>query len=82
MSYRREILRIFKQDGIRGFSKGYQSMLVRDVLNTGIYFTVFEFNKALLGVSDADRANGFEGLQDCEIAMRRFLSGGLSALIT
>jgi hypothetical protein len=23
MSYRKEILRIFKQDGIKGFSKGY-----------------------------------------------------------
>jgi hypothetical protein len=64
MIYKKEIIRIFKQDGIKGFSKGYHSMLLRDVPNTGIYFMFFEFNKRHLGVSEWDRSNGYQGLSD------------------
>jgi hypothetical protein len=65
MSYKKEIIRIFKQDGIKGFSKGYQGMLMRDGPGIGIYFTAFEFNKRHLGVSEWDRElNNYHGMSD------------------
>ena len=55
MSYSKEIARIYSEEGIKGFSRGYQGMLLRDGPGFGVYFAIFEMNKRHLGVSERDR---------------------------
>jgi hypothetical protein len=57
MSYYKEIMRIFNQQGLKGFTRGYSGMLIRDGPGFGIYFMMFENNKRRLGVSEKDRTN-------------------------
>lgn len=45
MSYREEIGRIYKNDGIMGFTRGYTGMLMRDSPGFGVYFCLFELFK-------------------------------------
>ena len=42
MSYREEILRIYRHDGIKGFSYGYRPMIVRDMISFGCYFLFYD----------------------------------------
>ena len=55
MSYATEIKRIYELEGIKGFSRGYQGMLLRDGPGFGIYFCGFEMMKRKFGVSENDR---------------------------
>ena len=64
MKYHKEIIRIYQEDGLMGFSKGYQAMLVRDGPGFGLYFMGFEFNKRFLGVSEKDRKDNYNGMSD------------------
>ena len=52
VSYPKEIRQIYKQEGLRGFMKGYQGMLLRDAPGFAWYFSVYEFIKRSFGVAD------------------------------
>lgn len=55
LSYRGEISRIYRTEGMRGFLNGYQGMFLRDAPGFAWYFTAYEFLKRQLGVSEADK---------------------------
>ena len=55
MNYTKEIKRIYKNEGLRGFAKGYQGMFLRDAPGFGIYFTTYEFLKRSFNVSDSEK---------------------------
>ena len=55
MSYITEIKRILQTEGIKGLSRGYQGMLIRDGPGFGLYFCGFEMMKRRLGVSEQDK---------------------------
>jgi len=83
MSYMKEISRIYKREGIKGFSRGYQGMLIRDGPGFGLYFMVFENNKRRLGVSDQDRINhNYHGMSESQIGLRQAVSGGVAGCLT
>ena len=50
MHYSTEIKRIYSSDGLKGFTRGYTGMLMRDAPGFGLYFSLFEFNKRMLGI--------------------------------
>ena len=52
IKYREEIKRIYRNEGLKGFFRGYQGMFVRDVPGFATYFMTYEFIKRNLGVSD------------------------------
>ena len=45
MSYREEIRRIYRNEGLRGFLNGYTGMLFRDAPGFGWYFFSYEYLK-------------------------------------
>jgi Mitochondrial carrier protein len=45
MAYRQEIARIYRYDGILGFTSGYRPMVVRDIISFGLHFTFYDFFK-------------------------------------
>jgi len=49
------ISEIYAKEGMKGFTRGYQGMLLRDGPGFGLYFTLFEAVKRRLGVSEKDR---------------------------
>ena len=46
MRYRDEIRRIYKLEGLNGFTKGYFGLIMRDIITLSFYF--FIFNKLKL----------------------------------
>lgn len=50
MSYREEIQKIYETEGMRGFTRGWSGMLIRDGPGFGLYFAMFEFFKRCLHV--------------------------------
>jgi hypothetical protein len=50
MSYREEISKIYQNEGLRGFTRGYSGMLFRDSPGFGLYFCLFEFLKRKLKI--------------------------------
>ena len=50
MSYKQEILKIFQEEGLVGFTRGYHAMIARDLPGFAFYFMIFDFNKRMLGV--------------------------------
>ena len=54
-SYSEEIRHIYKTEGLRGFLKGYQGMLLRDTPGFAWYFMFYEWSKRQMGVSEADK---------------------------
>jgi hypothetical protein len=54
-TYYSQMKLIYKEEGLRGFTRGYKTMLLRDVPGFGVYFGMFEFTKRLLKVSDSDK---------------------------
>ena len=83
MSYAKEIERIYKMEGIKGFTRGYSAMMLRDGPGFGLYFCVFNFLKRQFGVSDSDRIDSnYHGMSQKEIGLRQFLSGGLAGCST
>merc|ERR1712159_972139 len=45
MSYATEIKIIYRTEGLRGFLRGYQGMMIRDAPGFAIYFTMYETMK-------------------------------------
>ena len=63
MSYIDEIKRIYSEEGMRGFTRGYQGMLLRDGPGFAIYFCTFEALKRRFRVSEKDRLeNDYHGM--------------------
>lgn len=50
MQYRQEIKKIYKKDGLYGFTRGYSAMFLRDGPGFGLYFFCFDLFKRKLGV--------------------------------
>jgi len=50
MSYREEISKIYKTEGLFGFTRGYTAMLCRDSPGFGVYFCLFECFKVKMGI--------------------------------
>jgi len=50
MLYREEIARIFKKEGVYGFTRGWSSIVIRDAPGLAIYFTVFDIYKRWFGI--------------------------------
>ena len=46
---------IYKEEGLKGFTRGYRTMLLRDVPGFGVYFGAFETAKRITKVSDYDK---------------------------
>jgi hypothetical protein len=42
---------IYKTEGLKGFTRGYTGLLVRDVPGFGMYFGAFEGFKIIFGVA-------------------------------
>ena len=45
LSYRNEITKIYRKEGIRGFTVGYSGMLLRDGPGYGMYFCLYDVLK-------------------------------------
>jgi solute carrier family 25 carnitine/acylcarnitine transporter 20/29 len=80
MSYREEIRRIYQDEGMKGFSRGYSGMLLRDGPGFALYFCMFEALKRQSGVTN-DNSTINEGFQ-IERAAKTFVSGGLAGITT
>ena len=63
-TYRQLITTIYREDGMRGFTRGYKGMLLRDGPGFAIYFSAFGYLKSELGVSDIDREANYSGLTE------------------
>ena len=50
MSYTQEIGRVFRKEGLKGFTRGYTGMLLRDAPGFSIHFLLFDIFKRRLGV--------------------------------
>jgi hypothetical protein len=51
ISYREDISRIYKNEGLKGFTRGYTGLLARDIPGFAIYFGGFECFKTFFGVA-------------------------------
>ena len=51
LSYRRELGAFYRKEGLYGFTRGYNAMLIRDC-GTWMNFGIFDFLKRKLGVVD------------------------------
>jgi hypothetical protein len=52
MSYREEVTRILRTEGLLGFQVGYRAMLCRDIISFGCYFLFYDRAKYYLSPSD------------------------------
>ena len=50
-------MNIYHNEGLRGYLKGYQAMILRDVPGFAVYFMTYEFLKRSAGVSEADKGS-------------------------
>ena len=83
MSYRAEISRIYRTEGLKGFLKGYQGMLLRDGPGFAWYFMSYEFLKTKLGVSDNDKhTEAYQSLSQTRRSLLLLLAGGLAGQST
>ena len=65
MSYQKEIARIYRTEGMRGFLKGYQGMFIRDTPGFAVYFGVYECFKRCMLVSEVDKKQyNYHGISD------------------
>lgn len=78
-TYTEEIKHIYKTEGLRGFLKGYQGMMLRDAPGFAWYFTFYEWSKRKLGVSEADKGTPeFETKSKFEVNFALVMSGGVA----
>lgn len=83
MSYKKEIIRIYSTEGVKGFLRGYQGMFIRDAPGFGIYFSTYEFLKRSWGVSEVDKnEHNYHGMSSNQVSLRLFLGGGFSGMAT
>jgi hypothetical protein len=52
MSYREEVTRILRTEGLLGFQVGYRAMIGRDIISFGCYFLFYDRAKHYLSPSD------------------------------
>lgn len=50
MSYRKEIMKIYNKEGLRGFTVGYSGLLIRDCFGFGMYFMLYDIFKEKLNI--------------------------------
>ena len=77
-------LNVYKNEGIKGFYKGWSSTLLRDAPFSGIYWFAFETIKAynIEIINSKDKDNQHENLSNVRnSSLVNFVSGGISALI-
>ena len=73
MSYREEMRRIMRTEGLKGFRRGWLAMNIRDGPTYGIYFYCFGIYKRVLQVDEIQKDPKHSNL---DLAWRQFLSGG------
>jgi hypothetical protein len=54
LSYKAEIRRIYQTEGLKGFTRGYSGMLMRDAPGYALYFLLFDQFKRTLGINPKD----------------------------
>lgn len=64
---------------MRGFTRGWTGMFIRDAPGFGIYFCLFELLKRRMNVP-VKEANPNSSFLD--IALRKFMAGGLAGIVT
>ena len=83
MKYSEEVKRIYRTEGLKGFLRGYQGMLIRDGPGFAIYFTTYEFLKRQAGVSDQDKlTEKFKQMPSLQYKISLLLCGGFSGVVT
>jgi hypothetical protein len=90
MSYREEMAKIYQEEGLMGFTRGYTGMLFRDTPGFGVYFCLFEFFKRSLKVNEIEQelrnrrdANGNSHyVMSAKLALTKFLCGGTAGSLT
>ena len=83
MSYREEIAKIYRSEGLIGFTRGYTAMVCRDSPGFGLYFCVFEVFKARMGIPQLEQRLRDEGKHSsAELAAKKFLCGGTAGCLT
>lgn len=90
MSYRSEIQSIYRRDGLKGLTRGYTGMLMRDSPGFGLYFCTFEFLKRSLNLQEKERQ--YQVAQGCtkldkycigaNLAFAKFMCGGTAGCVT
>lgn len=78
LSYKEEVKLIYKQEGLKGFTRGYSGLLARDIPGFAIYFGSFEAWKTFLRVTNGPP----DGMSKSSYNLRRFFSGGMAGVIT
>jgi hypothetical protein len=78
MSYRHEIRRIMKSEGLYGFTRGYTAMYLRDGPGFALYFCLFDIMKRTFGVPAHENPN--EVFQ-AHVALKKFFAGGISGMM-
>ena len=83
MSYKQEIARIYRVEGMKGFLKGYQGMFIRDTPGFAIYFGIYEYFKRCAKVSEGDKLqHNYHGISSYQVKLRLFVCGGLAGMVT
>ncbi|CDW80211.1 mitochondrial carnitine acylcarnitine carrier protein cacl-like [Stylonychia lemnae] len=79
MSYREEIADIYKNEGLKGFTRGYTGMLLRDAPGFGLYFFLFELFKRSANVPTLEKDPDHSKFN---VGFRKFMSGGIAGTMT
>ena len=83
VTYWGEIKSIYQREGFFGFTRGYSGQMLRDVPGFALYFGLFELIKIKMKVSDQDRRqSNYSGLSEKAVFMRKFVSGGMAAILS
>lgn len=45
-------MKIYKREGLKGFTRGYSSMLIRDAPGYALYFAQYDYLKRVFGVKN------------------------------
>jgi solute carrier family 25 carnitine/acylcarnitine transporter 20/29 len=79
MSYREEVVDIYRNEGFKGFTRGYTGMLLRDAPGFGLYFFMFELFKRTVNVPALEKDPNHSKF---DVGLRKFMSGGIAGCIT
>merc|ERR1712136_165080 len=83
MSYAAEIKIIYKTEGLKGFLRGYQGMMIRDAPGFAIYFSMYETMKRYFGVDDGSHGTEqYAQMADWKKKASLMVSGGLAGIVT
>lgn len=88
MSYREEIAKIYENEGLKGFTRGYTAMLLRDSPGFALYFCTFEFLKRFFRIPEKEEL--VKNSEACTskyclgvtLAFEKFLCGGTAGCLT